>query len=273
MKNSSGEFKPKTFSVYGPIQYSGAQILPQMTSTRTLTIPMKRTLNNTYSSFDDLLPDSPEAVELRENLYLARLCYGFKALQIYDSIKPTDFGLRNREWELAHPLLAVAMLIDKSLIKYVLEFLKQSNEESSDITDRDEFKVLSVLSALVTQPHWSDMGLPASDLVYMVVCQFDESAFEWNSKRVLRACRLLNIDRYMADGKNKVRVLKSQIQDLSSRYLPVDEHNSQSNQSTRSTVSTPTASFWEGVALAPSENKENDSDVPVTIPTFSSFPP
>lgn len=131
MKDSSGQFKPKIFSVYGPIQYSGARILPQMMSTRTLTIPMKRTLKSAYSSFDDLLPDSPEAVELRESLYLARLCHGFEAYDIYESIKPTDFGLRNHKWELAHPLLTVAMLIDKELIKFVLDFFKQSKEETS----------------------------------------------------------------------------------------------------------------------------------------------
>jgi hypothetical protein len=208
---------------------------------------MKRTRNQAYSSFEDLLPESPEAVELRDNLYLARLQYGFNALGIYESIKPSDFNLRNREWELAHPLLAVARLIDERLVPHVLAFFRQINEEASDISERDEYKVLFVLNQLVAQPDWTDSGLLAMDVANRVVCQFGENASEWNSKRVRPACKLLNIKTYMSQGRAKLKVLKSQIQDLSSRYLDIDGASPNEIQPTHSTASTPTDSFWEWV--------------------------
>jgi hypothetical protein len=238
-KSSSDEFAPKSFQVYGPIQWSGTHLLPSVTSSRTMTITMKRTLNPAYSRFDDLLPENPEAVELRENLYLARLEYGLKAKEIYESIKPDEFGLRNREWELARPMLTIAILIDrKKLVPYVLDFFSQYSEEALDISDRDEYKVLSVLRSVVEQPHWIDKGYPVSDVALKVAEQFDEPWADWRSTRVAKACRLLGVVTYLSNGKTQLKLRKSQIQDLSLRYLRPEEGASSTDSSTHSTSST-----------------------------------
>jgi len=238
VRNVVSDFAPRMYSVYGPIQYSGARILPFMTSTRTITIPMKKTLDPKYSDFEDLLPESTEATELRENLYLARLELGFKALEIYESLRSSQFGMSNRQWELAHSLVAVAMLIDKKLIRYVVDFFKQSSEEASDITDRDEGKVLSVLHSAVASPDWSDHSILVKDISQSIAQTFDEDIRDWRSKRVAEALRLLNFRTFLSQGLTKVLIKRAHVLDLYSRYMGTNLSNSARDNSTLSTSST-----------------------------------
>ena len=215
---SSGTMTPRLFSVYGPFIYSGAYTLPYMTATRTLIIPMRKTLDKKYSDRDDPLPEKPGETELREQWYIFRLTHGSEAFKMYQSLKASDFNLSNRVWELAHPLIATALLIDEDIVKNVLEFFKEQEEESVEFRERDEGKVLSVLAELVEQTGWTDDYRNVKDIKELVVEQFEEDSKEWRSQRVTNALRLLHFtDIKVSHGYTKVRIFKDRVQDWARR--------------------------------------------------------
>jgi hypothetical protein len=236
-KNPAGDLRPRAFAVYGPIQYSGTKILPYMTATRSLTIPIKKTLEARFSQRSDLLPENPEATQLRNSFYLSRLELGFEARSIYDSLQNQEYGITERFWELARPLIATAKLVGKKgLVDNIVSFFKDLMEESLDITDHDEGKVLTVLYGRIQDPSWKDTSVQVKEIARNVVEQFDEEAKEWKSKRVGRALRLLNLRKITTShGYTKVQVTKAEVEDLAIRYLGQPSSENNSTQSPNST--------------------------------------
>ena len=238
---STGTFTPRVFSVYGPFMYSGAHALPYMTETRTVEMPMRKTLNQSYSDRTDPLPEKPEETQLREDWYLFRLTHGTEAFRIYNSIKASDFGLTNRVWELAHPLVATALLIDEELVKHVVEFFREYKEESIDFSDRDEGKILNVLVELVAQRDWNDDYVVVKNIKDLVVERFEEEAREWRSQRVTNALRLLHFkDLKLSHGYTKVKITKAEVDDWAKR-LNLDRSEVYSPDSTPSVSTLPKA--------------------------------
>ena len=185
---------PQFFRVFGPFSFSGVQDLPYMTTTRTLYIPMKRTLKVKKYSGTHTNPYKEEPTKIRNLLYLSRFEYGSRIAEIYQELAAEDFNLETRGWDLAKPLIAVAEVFAPEIIPEIVSYTnEQLSDRGEDATERGEMKVLVALQATikikseanedVSKPFRLSLGAIKTILLQVFP---DEDAKYWNNRRINR---------------------------------------------------------------------------------------
>jgi hypothetical protein len=201
-KDEMGNIVPTLFWVFGPFSFSGVQDLPYMTETRTLMIPMRRTL---LKRFSGTLPSpfDPQAQGIRNVLYMSRFQFGRQIAKIYDELDVHDFPLDTRGWDMARPLIAVAKVFAPDKIPALIRFVnEQVKEREGEASERGEIKVLVALSEIVKVKHQEEtatnitlsqefpLGLTA--IKNQVLALFpDEAEVYWTARRIGKALRQL----------------------------------------------------------------------------------
>ena len=113
-----------------------------MTETRTLIIPMKKSLLQQYSGTMPRVCDAEPTV-IRNQLYMSRFALGMEVARIYDSLKVEDYNLDARGWDMARPLIAVAKIFAPKVVDTIVTYVnEQVTERAEDSQERDEIKVL-----------------------------------------------------------------------------------------------------------------------------------
>jgi hypothetical protein len=258
-KDENGNIVPMLFWVFGPFSFSGVQDLPYMTETRTLMIPMRKTL---LKRFSGTLPSpfDPEAQEIRNTLYLCRFQFGREVATIYEELDVHDFPLDTRGWDMARPLIAIARVFAPEKIPSLIQFVnEQVREREGEASDRGEIKVLVALSEIVRLRHEEEssagnalsqefpLGLIA--IKNQILAFFpDEEEVYWTARRIGKALRqlgFLNKKRSGSRGEFEYYVKASAVADWVKRLRLTDsqtegtevtEHSSRHSNSVDSVV-------------------------------------
>jgi len=95
---------------------------------------------------------SPMWQKIRDKLYIFALTNCKQIKQIYDTMQNIS-GLMNRDWELFHPILAIAKFIDDELYEKMVRFAKEKTDEKSieDITESGEYVLAKSLVEFVEE--------------------------------------------------------------------------------------------------------------------------
>ncbi|MGO9645881.1 MAG: hypothetical protein ACLPY5_14190 [Candidatus Bathyarchaeia archaeon] len=239
-KDDDGRITPQFFEVFGPFTYSGVQSLPFMMTTRTLDIPMRRTLTKRYSG-TAVNPRSEESTRIRNVLYLSRFQYGMRVAEIYRQLNVEDYQLDTRGWDMARPLIAVAMVFAPNIIPEIVAYVnEQVTEREEDATERGEIKVLLALQEIVNIKKQAGEALDKPFRISLTAIKTtilnlfpDEDEGYWKNQRIGRHLSgHLNFKKKTRASKNgnwEYMVNAAQVHDWVKRLrLPATEPSEQS---------------------------------------------
>jgi len=125
--------------------------------------------------------------------------------------------------------------MSKSQLQILQEFFSSNQQQTLDIRERDEGKVLSVLQTLTSDSAWEDGYKSIQEIRAGVVSTFDENEKEWKGRRVGSALRLLNLrESRISHGLTQYLIKKARVDNLVNRFrlnpsepeLPTSEINS-----------------------------------------------
>lgn len=251
VKDELGNIVPTPFSVYGPFSFSGVQDLPYMTETRTLIIPMRRTLLKRFSG-TLATPFDVEATRIRDMLYLCRFLFGMKIAELYEALNVEDFDLDTRAWDLARPLIAVASLFAPDTIPSIIAYVNsQVREREGEATDRGEIKVLLALSEIVKLKQTETETLKLEAPAYNLPIEFplgltairnqilemftDENKDWWTNRRIAKSLRQLGFlkkSRSGSRGEFQYFITIHGVHDWVSRLRLTEDHELTEHTST-----------------------------------------
>jgi hypothetical protein len=109
--------------------------------------------------------------------------------------------------------------MSKSQLQLLQEFFSSNQQQTLDIRERDEGKVLSVLQTLTIDSTWEDGYKSIQDIRAGVVSIFDENEKEWKGRRVGSALRLLSIrESRISHGLTQYLIKKDKVDNLVDRF-------------------------------------------------------
>jgi len=109
-KTAKDEFVPTPFDAYSPKMLANINGLEDVLETRTIPFIMKRTMNNIVGNREIEYGDK-ECDQIRDNLYLLAMTKGDLMIESYKTTKPIS-SIKSRDWEMWHPILSIAKIID-----------------------------------------------------------------------------------------------------------------------------------------------------------------
>jgi hypothetical protein len=279
-KDESGNIAPVLFYIFGPFSFSGVQDLPYMTETRTLMVPMKKTLLKEFSGTLPQ-PSDPEAEALRNILYLSRFQFGREVARIYDELNVHDFPLDTRGWDMARPLIAVAAVFGgPETVQALVSFVNaQVTQREGEAGDRGEIKVLLALSQIVKLRHEEEeaagvefgqelqLGLTAIKEEILELYPEEDKVY-WTERRIGKSLRQLGfIDKRRSGSRGQFQyfIKVSAVADWLKRLRLTEpteltehtEHNPITEHSVHSVVQSPNSQ----TTLEPSLSRSDSSDI------------
>ncbi|MFH8120177.1 MAG: hypothetical protein QXS37_05230 [Candidatus Aenigmatarchaeota archaeon] len=148
-KNTRDKYTVEFFDVYSPKMLANISGLEDVLEDRCIKIIMKRTTNK---EIGDREIDETDRTwqELRDKLYIFALENWKKVEQIYKTLN-NETNIKNREWELWHPILAIAKFLDENIYKEMINLAETKSKEKQidNITETAEYLLVETLMELV----------------------------------------------------------------------------------------------------------------------------
>jgi hypothetical protein len=200
-QTADGNWVPEAFEVYGPKMLANIEGLEDVLESRCISIVMRRGLNAEVTN-REVDVTSSEWQELRDLIYPFLLTNWQQVRAIYNALDNTT-ELRNREWELWKPILALARYFDgedsTALYEEMVALASDMAEERrrSNYTS-PECVIVEVLCSIVTRDGWYSLG----DIKQVVLDRFPDWE-HWLSERYIgRVLRRLGFssDRRVGPG-------------------------------------------------------------------------
>jgi hypothetical protein len=118
----------KEFDLYSPKMLANIQGLEDVLESRCISIVMKPALDQEIAN-RELDIDDPDWISIRDDIYFLLMKSWKEIKQHYKETK-NDGTFRNREWELWHPMIALARFFGADKQATIMEYAKEKVEES-----------------------------------------------------------------------------------------------------------------------------------------------
>jgi len=211
-KDSRDKFEPLEFETYSPKAIANIRGLEGVLESRCISFVMRRTKCKEIGNRE---PDAndPSWQKIRDHLYLFSLGHWKKVKGCYEALKNTT-QLSNREWELWHPILALADLV--GIYKEMVELAEQKANERriENITETGEYLLVEVLCELVKE----DNFYRVKEIKEKMESKFDELQVWLTNEWVGRALKRLGFSEKRRVGTGiEYKLSKNAVEDLALR--------------------------------------------------------
>ncbi|MEM5883078.1 MAG: hypothetical protein QXQ77_02455 [Candidatus Aenigmatarchaeota archaeon] len=197
---------------------------------RCIKFIMKRTLNKQIGE-REVDETNPIWQELRDKLYIFALENWETIKEIYEAL-PNETTLTSREWELWHPILAIAAFIDKSLYDKMkaLAELKANEKQIENVTETGEYILVESLLELVKE----DKFYKVWEIKKTMETKFEEEQKWLNNKWIGRALGRLGFTEKRRVGSGvEYRLNRDLVREIAERLNII--RPTQSSQTTQTT--------------------------------------
>lgn len=169
--NKDKDFKNEKFDVYSPKMFAANEVMNEIMQSRFIEITMRPALKKDLQGDREVSDHYYFWQRIRNSLYILALQHFKEIYKIYLTLE-NDFDMKNRNWELWKPLLAIAKFISEDLFKKVLEFaIEQTKTRIGEETDNPDFIVIEAIIRLYTGAeylgtgHWGETFFYPHDVV------------------------------------------------------------------------------------------------------------
>jgi hypothetical protein len=213
-KDTKDRFVVKKFEVYSPKMLGNVFGLEDILEDRCIRIIMKRTLNKEIGE-REINENDPTWQQIRDKCYVFALENWEEIKEIYETL-PNETKLSNREWELWHPILAIAAFLNKSIYNKMktLAEMKTKEKHTENITETGEYILIETLLDLVKE----DRYYKIKEIKERMIERFDEEQRWLSNKWIGNALRRLGIAEKRRVGAGiEFRISPEIVKDLAER--------------------------------------------------------
>lgn len=161
-RSRSGSFKVQQFQAYSPKMLAGINEIDDVLQDRTIRLRLMRKKETEYTErYKETVEIQNTQTALRDYLYTFALEWASDLSTVYNGEKGGIQGtshLNNRELDIWEPIFLLANLVDEgngdhSLTNCMIEMSETSCRErhEDNVSNNDTFKVLTVLSTMMTE--------------------------------------------------------------------------------------------------------------------------
>jgi uncharacterized protein YkuJ len=211
-RDSRDRFEPLEFETYSPKAIANIRGLEGVLESRCISFVMKRTKSKEIGNREPD-PHDPLWQDVRDHLYLFALKHWRNIKEDYEALKNTT-QLSNREWELWHPILALANFI--GIYKSMIELAEQKANERriENMTETGEYVLVEVLSEFVQE----DDFYKIKDIKEKMESKFDELQGWLTNEWVGRALKRLGFSEKRRIGTGiEYKLSRNAVEDLAAR--------------------------------------------------------
>ncbi|MFH8120373.1 MAG: hypothetical protein QXS37_06230 [Candidatus Aenigmatarchaeota archaeon] len=139
------------FDVYSPKMLANISGLEDVLEDRCIRFVMRRTLKKEIGD-SEINESDPIWQNLRDKLYIFALENWKEVKETYETLR-NEANIRSREWEIWHPILAIAKFIDDALYRKMVELAETKNKEKivENVTETGEYILAEVLNEIVKE--------------------------------------------------------------------------------------------------------------------------
>lgn len=231
-KNSKDNFVVKNFEVYSPKMLANIGGLEDVMDDRCIKITMLRTINKDIGN-REIDESNPEWQELRDKNCVFAMENWYEIKEIYDNL-PNETELSNRNWELWHPILAIASFIDKKLYDEMRHFAVELSEQKKveNATETAEYVLMQLLVKLA---EGKTSFYPVKELRTLMIGEFGDEPW-LNEKWLGRALGRLGFSEKRRVGTGiEYQLSPAKVKDIAIRLGVLDQ-----NAYTQTTLTTQT---------------------------------
>jgi len=258
-KTKDGQFYVKDFEVYSPKMLANIYGLENILEDRCIKFIMKRTLSKEIGD-KEIDDESFYWPEIRGKLYVFAMDYWEEIKKIYD-VLGNQTGLSNRDWELWHPIFAIASLIEKELYDRMVELAKQKSIEkhTENITETGEYLLIQALLGLVED---KTGFIPVKSIQDKMQLYFDGEQKWLNTKWIGRALGRLGFkDKRRIGTGIEYQLSVNSVNDIANRLgISLQNTTTQTSQTSQTTLKSEVNEVNEVSEVKKNDNKKEMND-------------
>lgn len=205
------------YDVYCPKLLASIRDLERVTATRFIKIRMRKT---TDPAFSGRTIDKQKAKEIRDKLYVLRLLHARDVVSLIGKLRPQDFGISNRAWELWSPLLTVAKALDLPH-EDMLAFIRDEEERRKGEALAEDAALVIVALLDIAKEHADEDAFTVENKKVAAMLEAEGmSQHEVDSlrKRIGWTLRELGFRRVPKGRQARYEIRKSDLEDWAVRY-------------------------------------------------------
>jgi len=263
-KNKDGQFYVKDFEIYSPKMLANIYGLENILEDRCIRLIMKRTIIKQIGE-REIDEENPLWQEIRDKLYVFVLDNWAEIKKLYDLIE-NQTSLSNRDYELWHGILTIAMFIDKAVYDRIILLAEQKTEEkhTENMTETAEYLLIQALVEVVEKKAGY---IPCKEILYKLQEQFEEEQRWLNSKWLGRALiRLGFTDKRRVSGCAEYLLSVRAVNDIASRLGLISKQNTTNTINTTNATKSSSVcgvSSVSSVLFEDNKDNKNPTDIPL----------
>jgi len=227
----------KSFECYSPKMLANIRGLEDVLESRCISFIMKRTYNKEVGE-REVDKEDTEWQLLRNQMYLFSMTYWKDIKLIYEDLY-NDTDLKNREWEIWKPIIAIAKFIDSEVYKEMIDFaLRMSKEKKEEnVTDTTDNLLANVLCEIALEPEESKFV--AIGEIRDKLLEYVDGDPKWlNSRWVGRAVRRMGFKESRRLGTHReIKIDRKEVLDLAKRLdISLENATSQTSETTQTSL-------------------------------------